>query len=94
MPIIVGLPKRSFDSVWDGNKTFYVLEDRGNKYEPVLNHVISFRELNDKTNSLTGREVNASIGAMDHLDPYYKVISLKVYQRLDFKKNPVEKRKI
>ena len=94
MPVLVDIPKRSFTGIWDEWKTFHVIRDIQNRHEIYIGHVISFRERNDKTNVLTGREIHANIMSFEPIPPFYKVVGLSVYQRLDFKETPTTRRKV
>ena len=94
MALIFDVHKFSFESIWNGRKPFYILRDPQNKHDLFLNHVISFRERNDKTNVLTGREISANLTYIETIPPCTSVIGLYVYQRLDFKDVPRSKRKI
>ena len=94
MALIFDVYQFSFESIWNGRKPFYILRDPQNKHDLFLNHVISFRERNDETNMLTGREISANSTYIETIPPYISVIGLLVYQRLDFEIDSRSKRKI
>ena len=93
MSVLYDIKKRSFDRLWDGTKTFHVANISLDN-DLTLNHVVSFRERDDETRVLTGREIHANIRAVDPVGSWQVVIGFSIYQRINFREKPYTKRRV